>query len=123
MKEKKETVECSGCGEMLKESYPRCKCGKPRVVVCAANRSLITGRIVAGARHWDSIMRQQVINPNRVTGESAMPREWAGAEQGFIDQWGQWMTREEAWEVAKSQGQIKYPNGVENGTLFSEDLY
>ncbi len=49
--------------------------------------------------------------------------EWIGARQGFIDQYGKWLTREEAWKVAKKAGQIKYSSGYCDGTLFSEDLY
>lgn len=114
--------ECSGCGNEI----PKCKCGKPRVVVCAANRSRVSGKVIAGARHWDSIMRQQVewLDPEKHNGRR-MPDEWAGAEQGFIDQYGQWMTREEAWKVAESANQIKHPNpdGLDIGTLYSENLY
>lgn len=89
-----------------------------RVIVCAANRSKKTGRIVCGARHWDGPMRDMALN-----GATKMPKEWGGAEQGFIDQAGTWLTREEAWVVAKKAGQIKYASGNTDGTLFSEDLY
>jgi hypothetical protein len=44
-------------------------------------------------------------------------------EQGFIDQFGVFMTREEAYEVAKAAGQIKYRCGGDEGRLFSENLY
>lgn len=114
-----EPTECSGCGDPIRN----CKCGKPRVVVCAANRSTVTGKIIAGARHWDSVMRQQVEWLKGEPGDRKMPDEWIGAEQGFIDQYGQWMTREEAWKVAEVAKQIKYPSGWDKGTLYSEDLY
>jgi hypothetical protein len=119
-----EQKECSGCGEPIPESGKQCACKKPRAVVCAANRSRVTGKIIAGARHWDSIMRQQVnwLDPSSNNGRQ-MPDEWAGAEQGFIDQYGQWMTREEAWKVAEANNQIKFPSGWDKGTLYSEDLY
>jgi hypothetical protein len=93
---------------------------KIRVVVCAANRSTKTGRIVCGARHWDNIMRQSVKSDMTVPG---LPDEWKSAEQGFIDQYGVWMTREEAWEVALAADQIKYPLSHSEGTLYSENLY
>lgn len=115
-----ENGECSGCGVPISE----CRCGKPRVVVCAANRSKVTGKIIAGARHWDSVMRQQVAWLEGQPGDRKMPDEWAGAEQGFIDQYGQFMTREEAWSVAERASQIKYANrSHEKGVLFSEDIY
>lgn len=88
-----------------------------RVIVCAANRSVKTGQIVAGARHWDSVMRGQIL----VNGER--PKEWFDAEQGFIDQAGVFLTRREAWLVAEQAGQIKFWNGHNKGILFSEDLY
>ena len=84
----------------------------PRRVVCAANRHEHTGLIICGARHWDKIMRAQ--NPY------ATP---ANFEQGFIDQFGDWMTREEAWQVAMDQGQIRRRCGGDDGRLFSENLY
>ena len=89
---------------------------KPRVVVCAANRSK-SGKIVCGARHWDTAMRGQIL----VDGKR--PPEWVGAEQGFIDQFGVFMNRQEAWVVAESGGQIRYPKNYCIGTLYSEDLY
>jgi hypothetical protein len=93
-------------------------------VVCAANRSRKTGRIVCGARHWDNTMRQQAI-PNFSTPEAmaGLPEEWRDCEQGFIDQKGVFLTREEAWGVAEAAGQIKYPLGHSEGTLYSECLY
>lgn len=88
-----------------------------RVVVCAANRSKSTGSIICGARHWDNIMRDQA---KMVPGN--LPKEWVGSDQGFIDQFGVWMDRHEAWDVARIAGQVKGPGHTE-GTLYSEDLY
>ena len=86
-------------------------------VVCAALRSRKTGRIVAGARHYDSVMR----NVTSVNGKREP--EWVGAEQGFIDQFGKFLTREEAWTVASIAHQLRpHPSQIP-GTLFSEDLY
>lgn len=87
-----------------------------RVIVCAANRNK-AGLIVAGARHWDSVMRGVVLK------DGARPSEWFEAEQGFIDQAGVFLTREEAWKVAESAGQIKYAPDHSKGILYSEDLY
>lgn len=85
-----------------------------RYVVCAANR-LDDGTIICGARHWDKIMRAVAIKIG-----------WDDcrlAEQGFIDQWQNFMTREEACYVAVTNGQIKKEDLLEEGTLYSEDLY
>jgi hypothetical protein len=47
-----------------------------------------------------------------------------GWDQGFVDQFGQFLTRKEAWIVAEEQDQIRrlcYAN--QKGYLFSENLY
>jgi hypothetical protein len=47
--------------------------------------------------------------------------------QGFVDQHGVYMTREEAYRVAEAAGQIAYPErcgrGLEGPKLYSEGLY
>lgn len=87
-----------------------------RVVVCAANKSKVTGRIICGARHWDSVMRSHCVV------DSKIEYEWKAPDQGFIDQHGVWMDRKEALAVATAAGQIKHKHGVST-LLFSEDLY
>jgi len=91
---------------------------KQRRVVCAANRHM--GSIVTGARHFDPIMREQI--DARVHGGDD-PAWWRGSEQGFIDQWGTFMTREEALAVALAAGQRIYRCGGDETKLFSENLY
>lgn len=84
-----------------------------RVVVCAANR--YGDLIVCGARHFDMVMRAQIKAANI---ERSVP------EQGFIDQWGVFMDREEALLVATAAGQINVRRPKSPGNeLFSEDLY
>lgn len=85
-----------------------------QVVVCAANR--IDGIIICGARHWDKIMCR-VADRLGIKGG----RE----EQGFINQFGEFLTREEAMEVVKASGQpfnIER-NGGSDKELYSEGLY
>ena len=86
----------------------------PRRVVCAAIRK--EGRILAGARHFDKVMRAQI--------EASEGMGWwkLGAEQGFIDQFGDFLTREEAWSVARIENQI-IKEVSSPGTLYSENLY
>ena len=84
-------------------------------IVCAANKHPTTGRIVCGARHYDTLMRAQIY---AAEGSDV----WKGCEQGFIDQRGRFWTREEAWGIAETNKQIRKRVGVE-GTLFSENLY
>lgn len=85
-------------------------------VVCAANR-YEGKRIVLGARHWDSFMR-----------ETCAVRGFIGTseEQGFIDQMGNFLSRTEAWKVAEAAKQIVRRVGgdtKDGGTLYSENLY
>lgn len=90
-----------------------------RRVVCAANRS--GSFLVLAPRHWDPVMRMTAENINNLS--NPYDREW---EQGFIDQWGIWMDRREAWRVAAAAGQILYRCGgdaTDGGTLYSENLY
>lgn len=89
---------------------------KQRVVVCAAIRRK-DGKMVCGARHYDPAMRGQFLRGGK------RPKKWISAEQGFIDQFGVFMNREEAYKVADAAGQIKYGMDHSKGTLYSEDLY
>jgi hypothetical protein len=86
---------------------------KDQHVVCAAIR-LKLGVVVCGPRHFDATMRK-VIEKLRLT--------VCDAEQGFVDQFGEFLTREQAWDIAKARGQIRTDNGICTGTLYSEDLY
>jgi len=85
-----------------------------RYVVCAANRNGDT--VVCAPRHGDAIMRAQI----RALGFEHGIRGW---EQGFIDQWGNWMDREEALIVASRAKQFRRRCGGDDKELFSENLY
>jgi hypothetical protein len=93
-------------------------------IVCAANKDINTGNIVLGIRHYDSFQCQHMKSWG-LRGFSWKSNE---TEQGFIDNRGQFLTREEAWLVAETAGQIirrvggdMSEDGV--GKLFSENLY
>jgi hypothetical protein len=111
-------------------------------IVCAANRNLRTGAIVAGARHFDGLMHAQIT----ARGESRWPwkniqhhlkgigtnllallriqrNDWVDSDQGFIDQWGTFLTRQEAHKIALQQGQVIHRCGGDKEKLFSESLY
>jgi len=85
----------------------------PRRIVCAARRK--EGVVVTGARHSDKVIKGQMEAINGF-------KWWQGGEQGFIDQFGDFLTREEAWDVAVEQGQIRREVSSP-GTLFSENIY
>lgn len=89
---------------------------KPQqIVVCAACK--LDGVVLCGARHWDKVMRAQA----RAMGEKT---PFTG-EEGFIDQFGDFLTREGAMEIVKKNGQrfdIER-NGGSCIELSSEGLY
>lgn len=98
--------------ETSSPDYPICERSR---VVCAANRRQ-DGLIVCGARHCDRLMRNMMLQTGGIYA-------WIGAEQGFVDQFGNFLTREVAHEVATRQGQIRERCGGDRETLFSENLY
>lgn len=85
-------------------------------VVCAALRMPGMDRIICGPRHYDPIMRAQIEAHDA-------PEHWRGSEQGFVDNYGTFLTREEAYVVAKAARQIRRRCGGDDGVLFSENLY
>jgi len=100
---------------------------KPKqVVVCAACRR--GDIIIAGARHFDKVMLSQIKAIDAPYNDA--PYNFLGGkavwEQGFIDQFGDFLTREEAMIVAVDGGQkvdIERGCGGLKDTLFSEGLY
>ena len=89
---------------------------KPQqVVVCAA--CVVGDVILCGARHWDKVMRTQA---------KALGIKYVADKQGFIDQFGDFLTREEAMNIAIAAGQkvdIKEGCGGDKMNLYSEGLY
>ena len=89
---------------------------EPRII-CAAilyNDEIL----VVGPRHSDSVMLEQV-DARRIT-------KFSKNVQGFIDQFGDFWTRQEAWKIAEKNGQIYRRCGgdtANGGTLYSENLY
>lgn len=93
-------------------------------VVCAALRA-DDGEIMVGIRHYSPDMVRQI--QQRKDGHKFLHRR--DKDQGFVDQWGRWLSREEAYYVALQNGQIVRPHArdpLPDGTgakLFSEALY
>ncbi len=85
----------------------------PRRIVCAA--MLKEGRIITGARHFDKIMRAQMEASEGI-------KWWKSCAQGFIDQFGDFLDRKEAWKIASQRRQIRKRVSCA-GTLYSENLY
>lgn len=86
-------------------------------VVCAALRHKETGDIILGPRHFDKTMHMQIAQ------YKLMNISWKNAEQGFIDTWGNFLTREEALQRAVETGQLKTKLTYPPHKLYSEDLY
>jgi hypothetical protein len=93
-----------------------------RRVVCAAIRAA-DGTLLLGVRHYSPDMHAQI--DARRDGEKFKHRH--DEDQGFVDQWGQYMTREEAFLVAERNGQIydrrSCGEGLDGPKLYSEGLY
>lgn len=93
-----------------------------RRVVCAAIRAS-DGDVLLGIRHYSRDMHHQI--EQRVDGHKFKHR--VDPDQGFVDQHGRYMTREEAYVVATEAGQIVRPeacgNGLAGPKLYSEGLY
>lgn len=82
-----------------------------RQVVCAANR--YGDLIVLGVRHHCPIMNRTLD----LLGIGGFTKE-----QGFVDQWGNYMDRKEALEVLKANGRFIRDDDFSN-ELYSENLY
>lgn len=86
-------------------------------IVCAAVR---TGEhIICGVRHFDEIMRKQV---------EAAGLRLHDFEQGFVDNRRNFLTRQEAYQIATTNGQanikvMRSRKHLNKPELFSEDLY
>lgn len=107
-------VKAAKVGFAQSESERTWKPGDTRVV-CAALMDA-SGRVVTGPRHFDGTMMEQIKRGPDVDA-------WRGAEQGFVDQKGHFLTREQAHEIATRQGQIIRRVGSDEMSLFSENLY
>jgi hypothetical protein len=84
-------------------------------IVCAAMK-MKDGLIVPGVRHFSPDMREVL---RRIYGNGYHLKV---EEQGFIDTKGKFLNREEAWDVAKANDQIREEVSTP-GTLYSENLY
>lgn len=91
-------------------------------VWCAAIRA-DDGEFVVGMRHYDAGMFEAMAK--RVDGGKFHHR--SGQDQGFVDSSWQYLTREEAYVVAKAAGQVLVEgaccDGPNGRKLFSEALY
>lgn len=94
-----------------------------RRIVCAAIKHQITGTVVVGPRHFDKTMHMQI---ERCGGNA----HWKTfCDQGFVDQFGEFHSREVSWLIARAAGQIWRLCGSQSSReepeeeLYSENLY
>jgi hypothetical protein len=69
------------------------------------------GEVLVASRHWQIITLRSNSTGERTLGD---------AVQGFVDNSGEFYTREEAKELAVKNGQISSDH---DGDLYSEDLW
>jgi len=93
-----------------------------RRIVCAAIRAA-DGRLLLGIRHYSPDMHKQI--DARTDGHKFNRR--LDEDQGFVDQHGVFLSREEAYCVAETAGQIVRPKacgvGLSGPRLYSEGIY
>lgn len=104
-----------------------------RRIVCAANRLELDDNefaVVLGIRHHDNAMHNVISERNK--GKGLFENEdWGKSEQGFVDQFGDFLSREEAWVIASAANQIselvgnqtEEDKGKAGIKLYSENLY
>lgn len=83
-------------------------------IVCAACR-WPDGHIILGIRHFSPDMHLSAA----LQGYS--PKDCR--EQGFVDQYGEYYNRQDAFKIALKNGQYRPYEPYNFGTLYSEDLY
>ena len=110
--------EAKSLGDYIDDYWERNNIKKPQaVVVCAACK--YEELTICGARHWDSVMWSQY---KRLEDK---PKTYL-FKQGFINQFGEFLTREEAMVIALEAGQtvdVERGCGGNDKILFSEGLY
>lgn len=95
-----------------------------RVIVCAANKYILNNGeelIIPCVRHANPVLYAQ-LNVLKEAGVldkvHCLPNN-----QGFIDQYYNWWSREDAYIIAKHADQIDYERNGHDRDLFSEGLY
>lgn len=101
-------------GERINRSGKPIRNNDPTVIVSAAMRTN-DGVIIVSVRHWDLITHKQFRNLK----PELQVQLW---EQGFVDNRGNFHTREEALVIAEEAGQ-RFWDTVRHEQLFSENLY
>lgn len=109
----------------MSDKFKKFERGVPRIV-CAANKCFDAEgdeHVVIGARHYCPTMSKNYDALEALVGKVKSNIY----EQGFIDQFGTWYNREDAWVIAKANDQIVWLCGgqrlEDDCDLYSENLY
>lgn len=98
--------------------------GVQRRIVSAANRFTVKDTdeviVIASARHYSSLMSTTI---KFLSSKGIELSKAYGDNQGFIDQFDDYHTREEALVIAQWADQLPYEKCFPADELFSEDLY
>ena len=84
-------------------------------IICAAIRNPNTGQVIKGHRHFDCHMQHKLAFYNL--------NSFDFTEQGFIDMYGNYVSRTDALVITKENGQRINEHEVVGNELFSEALY
>ncbi len=93
-----------------------------RRIVCAANRFKLKDGgtlVIPGARHYSKDMAEVLDQVS----DKLVSDHVCGVNQGFIDQYSNYWTREEAMIIATYANQVRIERGGSEKELYSEDLY
>lgn len=95
------------------------KLDNPKIIIAACR---VHDLIILCPRHWDKVMHTTINNHHKSAWVKRIPHsEW---EQGFIDQFGKFYSREEAMLVVKRNEQPFSPHrNVSTTKLYSEGIY
>ncbi len=86
-----------------------------RRIVCAAIRAA-NGDLILGIRHYSEDMHYAI----RARADGRRFENRHDDDQGFVNTWGEYLTRKEAYKVAVHNNQIRDPAA---GNGYSEHLY
>lgn len=95
-----------------------------RVIVCAANKYILNNGeclIIPCVRHTNPVLSQQI---QVLLDAGLLEKSWCLPDnQGFIDQYYNWWSREDAYIIAEAANQINHERNGHSSDLFSEGLY
>lgn len=85
------------------------------ILVCAAIRHRVSGRIIASVEYFDTIMQSQI---DRTEGRDC----WKNHEKGFLDQHGTFVTAVDAVKTIKKTQQITV-NHTRRAHIKPQEIY